>query len=384
MNSTKKRCHLLDAGMKGFLLTCNNAEKRAVQEAYNVLNEYADLLYGPEEMKKSEEAVDESDDFESEIRKEIQDVKTRKVAGQRRFQVVETKTTNCVFIRTTIADPDVLLSKLINDIYDTGVSKCRFILRMFPVLGTCHAHVDKIEKLATEVLAPFLGGSAADEPLTYCTVYKVRCNNLSRDEILPMIGRVALQLRPNIKVNFEQPDVVVSVDVLQKVCCISVLKDFFKLRKYNLQEICKERSVASEPGQNCSAATGTIDNEGSSKNCSEALNEEGTVGSDNALDLSAAVTENSKALNLITYETENSEALDLSKPEKEDSEASCSLKSQSADSKALDLTKSDTEDSNALDLTTSAVEDTKITVQESVDVSESIVDYSQPELLLNQ
>jgi len=38
----------LDAGMKGFLITCNNAEKRAVQEAYNLFNEYADKIYGPE------------------------------------------------------------------------------------------------------------------------------------------------------------------------------------------------------------------------------------------------------------------------------------------------------------------------------------------------
>ena len=48
VNSSKRSCHHLDAGMKGFLLTCNNTEKRAVQEAYNILNEYADLLYGPE------------------------------------------------------------------------------------------------------------------------------------------------------------------------------------------------------------------------------------------------------------------------------------------------------------------------------------------------
>lgn len=39
--------------MKGFLVTCNNNEKGAVRDAYNILNEYADKLYGPEKVVDS-------------------------------------------------------------------------------------------------------------------------------------------------------------------------------------------------------------------------------------------------------------------------------------------------------------------------------------------
>ena len=42
------RLHALEPGMRGFLITCNNREKEAVREAYNLLNEYADQLCGPE------------------------------------------------------------------------------------------------------------------------------------------------------------------------------------------------------------------------------------------------------------------------------------------------------------------------------------------------
>jgi tRNA acetyltransferase TAN1 len=45
----KRSCNgrqLLDADLKGFLITCGNkTERQAVREAYNVLNEYADKLY---------------------------------------------------------------------------------------------------------------------------------------------------------------------------------------------------------------------------------------------------------------------------------------------------------------------------------------------------
>lgn len=50
---TKKQAsgYQLDAGMKGFLITCNNAEKKTVQEAYNILSEYAEQMYGCEKVK---------------------------------------------------------------------------------------------------------------------------------------------------------------------------------------------------------------------------------------------------------------------------------------------------------------------------------------------
>ena len=50
-SNNKRKCFRLDAGMKGFLITCNNNEKRAVQDGYKLLNEYADMMYGPEQVE---------------------------------------------------------------------------------------------------------------------------------------------------------------------------------------------------------------------------------------------------------------------------------------------------------------------------------------------
>ena len=44
----------LDAGMRGVLITCNKREKEAIREAYNLLNEYADKLYGPEKVSSTD------------------------------------------------------------------------------------------------------------------------------------------------------------------------------------------------------------------------------------------------------------------------------------------------------------------------------------------
>lgn len=44
-----RKSNVMSAGMKGFLVTCNKYERETVREMYNLLNEYADIMYGPEQ-----------------------------------------------------------------------------------------------------------------------------------------------------------------------------------------------------------------------------------------------------------------------------------------------------------------------------------------------
>lgn len=39
----------LDVGMQGVLITCNRDEKQCIREAYDLLTEFAEELYGTEE-----------------------------------------------------------------------------------------------------------------------------------------------------------------------------------------------------------------------------------------------------------------------------------------------------------------------------------------------
>lgn len=39
-----------------------------------------------------------------------------------------------------------------------------------------------------------------------------------------------------LQVNYSSPDLIVIVEFLKGFCCLSVVKDFYKFRKYNLQE----------------------------------------------------------------------------------------------------------------------------------------------------
>jgi len=198
---------------------------------------------------------------------------------ERQFQAVETKTSNCIFIKTTLDHPDELVTRLMNDVLESGRTKARFVLKMFPVLGTCRAVEDKIEKLVEDLVSSYF----ADRPLgTFAIVYKVRCNSLSRDVILPTVGRAVHRACPASKVDLTEPDYVISVDVLNRFACVSIMKDFNRLKKYNLQELAKSETSVQTSEQpvveQSEPATGSLQEAGDIEETELVSNACGTSG----------------------------------------------------------------------------------------------------------
>ena len=176
------------------------------------------------------------EDMEAALQKEVTALKKDMRSEERRFQVVRSGSNNCVFIKTTIERPDELVHHIFTDVQKTQTSKSRFILRLQPVIASCKADEEKIVKLAEDVLPAFLGEEQGGH--TFSINFKVRNNNgVHRDKILPLLAGVISDMCAGNKVNLDAPELVVSVDVIRTVCCISVLKDFARFRKYNLQEI---------------------------------------------------------------------------------------------------------------------------------------------------
>lgn len=94
----------LSPGMKGFMCT-SNREKDSVREAYNILNEFGDIIYGSEapKMKKVEDL-----EIEDELAAEIAELKKQAQPSERRFQSVATGVKGCVFIKTTVSPLSII------------------------------------------------------------------------------------------------------------------------------------------------------------------------------------------------------------------------------------------------------------------------------------
>lgn len=54
----KRRDSFLGPDMMGFLCMCNGHERECVQESYNILNEFANELYGKEEWQCKDSFID--------------------------------------------------------------------------------------------------------------------------------------------------------------------------------------------------------------------------------------------------------------------------------------------------------------------------------------
>lgn len=238
----------LEPGLQGILITCNMNERKCVEEAYSLLNEYGDDLFGPEKFpdkdRQSSGSEGEDDDVEAALKKEVGDIKASTEMRLRRFQSVESGANNVVFIRTLGIEPEKLVHHILQDMYKTKKKKTRVILRMLPISGTCKAFLEDMKKYAETFLEPWF---KAPNKGTFQIVYKSRNNShMNREEVIKELAGIVGSLNSENKVDLTNPQYTVVVEIIKAVCCLSVVKDYTLFRKYNLQEVVK---TAKEPPQ---------------------------------------------------------------------------------------------------------------------------------------
>ncbi|KAM6156210.1 THUMP domain-containing protein 1 [Rhynchocyon petersi] len=231
----------LEPGLQGILITCNMNERKCVEEAYSLLNEYGDDMYGPEKFTDKNQqppgSEGEEDDVEAALKREVDDIRTSTEMKLRRFQSVESGANNVVFIRTLGIEPEKLVHHILQDVYKTKKKKTRVILRMIPVSGTCKAFLDDMKKYAETFLEPWF---RAPNKGTFQIVYKSRNNShMSREEVIKELAGIVGSLNSENKVDLTNPQYTVVVEIIKTVCCLSVVKDYMLFRKYNLQEVGK-------------------------------------------------------------------------------------------------------------------------------------------------
>ncbi|XP_006892711.1 PREDICTED: THUMP domain-containing protein 1 [Elephantulus edwardii] len=241
----------LEPGLQGILITCNMNERKCVEEAYSLLNEYGDDMYGPEKFtdksqqsSENEGENEDDDDVEAALKKEVGDIRTSTEMKLRRFQSVESGANNVVFIRTLGIEPEKLVHHILQDMYKTKKKKTRVILRMIPISGTCKAFLEDIKKYAETFLEPWF---KAPNKGTFQIVYKSRNNShMNREEVIKELAGIVGSLNSENKVDLTNPQYTVVVEIIKAVCCLSVVKDYMLFRKYNLQEVVKNAKDQSQ------------------------------------------------------------------------------------------------------------------------------------------
>jgi tRNA acetyltransferase TAN1 len=111
---------------------------------------------------------------------------------------------------------------------------------MLPIEAICNPGNKEVEATLTSVLAPHFETDFG-VGLKYTAACKIRNNNsVSKNMILTTLGKIIKEMNPLHQLCHDEPDLVIIAEVVQKSCCFSVVKDYFKFKKYNLHEIVRK------------------------------------------------------------------------------------------------------------------------------------------------
>nr|SVE74525.1 EOG090X0GPG [Daphnia barbata] len=232
----RKSSNELGPGQRGFLCT-SNRERDSVREAYNILNEHADILYGGEEPVKDVESCEvKGEEIEDELTKEMEELKKKQAApvSERRFQSVLTGIKGCIFIRSTVENPLEIVDAIICDIEKKKQQTTKFLLRMLPIQLTCKSIKEDILK-AAETLVDKMANHK-----TFSLLIKIRNHNIKRDDLIVPIAEIVAKKFPEMKVDLDNPEISMVVEVLRSTCCLGVVTDYAGRAKYNLLEIAQK------------------------------------------------------------------------------------------------------------------------------------------------
>jgi tRNA acetyltransferase TAN1 len=242
-----KRAHYAtqaSLGCPAILFTCfHNQQKSAIREAYNLLEEYADQIFGPQGEQSEDEGADSSSlSVEEQIAAEVAQLQKNKKANNSRFSMTDTGCKGVVMIRVKDAklDPTKLVVGAVDDMTSTKVAKSRYLIRFVPIQHTCYARIQEITSMTKPILSAVFGDEANQKPA--CTwaikIKKRNCDAIQSIDIINCIGGMVEAGGPH-KVDLTNADKVIVIEVCKNVCGISIFDGpkFRQLKEFNLRAL---------------------------------------------------------------------------------------------------------------------------------------------------
>eukprot|EP01024_Parvocaulis_polyphysoides_P020931 TRINITY_DN1987_c0_g1_i1.p1 TRINITY_DN1987_c0_g1~~TRINITY_DN1987_c0_g1_i1.p1 ORF type:complete len:317 (+),score=53.72 TRINITY_DN1987_c0_g1_i1:34-984(+) len=133
-----------------------------------------------------------------------------------------------------VPDPIQLSSSLMEEIYEKAESKARFCMKLLPITHSCFASMDEINKLAKTVVEQHF--KKDDVESRFSIQYDHRFGpELERMAVIDAFAE--LVPCPPYKVDLNNPDITILVQIVKNSCGVSVVRNWKKFMKYNLREI---------------------------------------------------------------------------------------------------------------------------------------------------
>ncbi|KAI5118142.1 hypothetical protein M0805_001741 [Coniferiporia weirii] len=234
----------------GVWVTCvKGKEKQTVGEVYDLFESLSKELL-PEETKEhtddangsSDTENDEDEDLEKAVAREVQRMKRPR--NQKRFANCPTDTPCMVFISCKPpVDPVALVELHMRNVEKTGITHTRSTLRLTPVSSSCDSNIAEIVSLCKRIVTPVFENEES-KAYRYRVELRMRNHNtVSRDEVIKAIAQCVPE--PH-KVDLVDPEIFVLVEIFKGTCGISVVRDYYRYKKFNVVQVSQARLAESE------------------------------------------------------------------------------------------------------------------------------------------
>jgi len=223
----------------GVWVSCvKGKERQTVGELYDMFEPLASELW-PVIEDGDDCSQDEECSLEDQIAKELATLKRPR--KEQRFENCQVNTPCVVFISCKPpVDPVRLVTTLVHKIHESGATQSKYVHRLIPVSGSCLANIAEIQSLCRRLFGPAFEAQDSSQMFRYKIEARVRNHTtLSRPTIIQEIAKCVPE---KYTVDLENPDLFVLVEVFKSVCGISVVKDYYRLKKFNILEIANERN----------------------------------------------------------------------------------------------------------------------------------------------
>ncbi|KAF7359132.1 hypothetical protein MSAN_01254800 [Mycena sanguinolenta] len=229
----------------GVWVTCvKGKEKQAVGELYELFNGLgAELWPEPQDDDENDSDAADSDEglsIEAQIASEVSAMKRPK--KEQRFTNCQTNTPCVVFISCKPPiDPVKLVMKHVQNVHETGLTHTRYSLRFSPVSASCVTNLPEIQTVCRTVFEPFFG-EAVGQKFKYKIELRIRNHTtLSRTDLIEAIAKCVPE---GHTVDLDDPELFIIVEVFKSICGVSVVRDYYKLQKFNVVEIANAYTAA--------------------------------------------------------------------------------------------------------------------------------------------
>ncbi|KIJ66949.1 hypothetical protein HYDPIDRAFT_85887 [Hydnomerulius pinastri MD-312] len=222
-------------------------EKQTVGELYDLFESLASELWpieGRDEADVNHDSDDEDGggDLEAQIAREVASIKRPRT--EKRFANCQTNTPCVVFISCkSPVDPVKLIATHAENVQKTGVTRTKYTHRLIPVSGSCVANLPEIHSLCRRTFAPFFAeDEESDPPKAHKYKIELRTRNHNTLNRMEVIQEVAKCMPERYTVDLDNPEVFILIEVFKSVCGVSILRDYYRLQKFNVMMLSNEKN----------------------------------------------------------------------------------------------------------------------------------------------